>query len=55
LTDFTRKRLDGGFGGSVDSLDLRLQLLRAPVPQLQPSGVHISHTRYNGSKLPRVV
>jgi hypothetical protein len=47
--------LNGGFGGGVDSLDLHLQLLRAPVPQLQPSGVHISHTRYNGSKLPRVV
>ena len=29
LTDFTRKRLDGGFGGGVDSLDLHLQLLRA--------------------------
>ena len=55
LTDFTRKRLDGGFGGGVDSLDLRLQLLRAPAAQLQPSGVHIPHTRYNGSKLPHIV
>ena len=32
-----------------------LQMLGAAVAQLQPSGVCISHTRYNGSKGPHVM